>query len=208
MSNINLNQILSRDVLVSGTAAACFTGSRPKDLHGYDHDAYLPLVDFLTDLILDLNQQGVGRFISGGAQGFDQLAFWSVNRAKAASPDITNDVYVPFPFQAVRWRDEGLFGQKEYNLMLSKADRVRTLSDDPDPDDFRQAVQKLHARNHAMVDDSNLVVALLVTGYNDDWRHSKGGTAECVRYAMSRNKPVLALRYDLTTRTVKAGFLS
>lgn len=202
MSNINLNQILPRDVLVSGTAVACFTGARPKDLHGYEHDAYLPLVEFLTDLVLDLNEQGVGRFISGGAQGFDQLAFWSVNRAKNAAPELINDVYVPFPFQAVRWRDEGLFGQKEYQLMLRKADTVKTVSTDPDPDNFYEAVQKLHGRNHAMVADSDMVVALLVIGHNEDWRNAKGGTAECIRHARSRSKPVLGVYYDPKTRQV------
>lgn len=195
-SNINLNQVLPRNVLVSGTATVCFTGPRPKDLFGYSKDPYYPLVDFLTDLVLDLNQQGVGRFISGGAQGFDQLAFWSVNRAKTSASGITNDVYVPFPFQAVRWRDEGLFGQREYNLMLRLADTVKTLSADPDPDDFRQAVQKLHARNHAMVADSDLVVALLVEGHNTDWANAKGGTAECVRHARANNVPVLAIICD------------
>lgn len=194
-SNINLAALFPRADLVSGSLTACFTGCRPKDLFGYEKDPYWPLVEYLTDLILDLHQQGVGRFISGGAQGFDQLAFWSVNRARSAAPDIINNVYVPFPAQPSRWRPTGLFSQAEYNLMLRNADHVRILADDPDPNEFYQAVQRLHSRNHTMVADSDLVIALLVEGHNTDWQNTKGGTAECVRHARSQNVPVLAVVY-------------
>lgn len=208
MSDINLHQILLRAVLVSGTATACFTGCRPKALHSYEHDKYLCLVSMLIGLVLDLNQQGVGRFISGGAQGFDQLAFWSVNRAKVAAPDMLNDVYIPFPAQPCRWKEDGLFSRSEYQLMLRKANTVKTLSDDPDPNNFYQLVQKLHDRNHAMVDDSDMVIALLVVGYNDDWRSSKGGTAECIQYAVANHKPVLGVFYTPGTDTAQVRFVS
>lgn len=174
---------------------ACFTGCRPKDLFGYEKGPYWPLVKCLTDIVLDLHRQGVDRFISGGAQGFDQLAFWSVDRAKKNETGIINDVYVPFPAQPSRWKRTGLFSQTEYGLMLGKADHVRTLADDPDPAEFYQAVQRLHGRNHAMVADSDLVIALLVEGHNTNWQTAKGGTAECVRYARSQNVPVLAVVY-------------
>ena len=45
-----------------------------------------------------------------------------------------------------------------------------------------------------MVDSSNLVIAL----YPDDsWTTAKGGTAECMRYAKSKNKTIIQLKYKI-----------
>ena len=62
----------------------CFTGKRPKDLYGYNdtyeygrllRDVEAKLYEFYTKF-------NVRTFISGGAQGFDQVAFWAVERMK------------------------------------------------------------------------------------------------------------------------------
>ena len=66
----------------------CFTGRRPKDLFGYDKDKYYPIVDKLELILEDFYLQGFKKYISGGAQGFDQLSFWAVNRLKKKYPDI------------------------------------------------------------------------------------------------------------------------
>lgn len=184
---------------------ACFTGHRPKDLHGYVKEPYVPLVETVTELCADLHfAAGVDTFISGGAQGFDQLAFWAVNKLNEAST-ANNVVYVPFPSQPNVWRETGLFGRSEHALMLRKATRVKVVSDDPA--DKRGAVTALHARNHAMVDDSDFVVALLAPKAWDLMDPAKrdavkGGTAECVKYALERNKPVIAIRYDVDRAAV------
>lgn len=55
----------------------CFTGRRPKDLFGYyNYDAYKEIQDVLSPILeAHYTTNGVRNFISGGAQGFDQLAF-------------------------------------------------------------------------------------------------------------------------------------
>lgn len=178
----------------------CFTGPRPNQLHGYDEAArplYAQIVDFTRNVILKFAQDNPGtEFISGGAQGFDQLAFWAVEKAKRLHPELNigNILYIPFENQPSRWSPDGMFGRKEYMLMRRRANITRIVSPNPAPDDSRAAVKALHERNHAMVKDSDLVIALLA-GRSLDWENSSGGTAECVRYARAQNRPVFAIEY-------------
>lgn len=172
-----------------------FTGRRPKDLCGYNYDNYREFVDkFVIKLstIIDTNKENV--FVSGGAQGFDQIAFWSVHRLKRQHPEwnIKNVVYVPFKGQESRWAKTGDFSQSDYNKMLRFADEVRYLSDHLS--DYQDIVKALHNRNHAMIDDCDKLIALYPS---DDWRSSKGGTAEAMRYASSVKKNILQLRYTI-----------
>ena len=178
----------------------CYTGPRPNQLHGYDEAArplYAQIVDFTRNVILKFAQDNPGtEFISGGAQGFDQLAFWAVEKAKRLHPELNigNILYIPFENQPSRWSPDGMFGRKEYMLMRRRANITRIVSPNPAPDDSRAAVKALHERNHAMVKDSDLVIALLA-GRSLDWENSSGGTAECVRYARAQNRPVFAIEY-------------
>lgn len=174
---------------------ACFTGRRPKDLYGYEHDAYIPLVENLKHCVRLLHEQyGVRRFISGGAQGVDQLAFWAVNRLKCEGFPLSNIVYVPFKGQDSIWRDTGLFSKKEYALMLKMADDVVYLKDAISKNNKGAIVTALHERNHSMVDKSDIVVGVFP---DLSWRDSatKGGTAECLRYAHSQHKTIFQLNY-------------
>ena len=67
----------------SKTKTVCFTEHRPKGIiadRPYDESnrpVYQKIVDGLTVSIERLIEQGYTNFISGGAQGFDQLAFWA-----------------------------------------------------------------------------------------------------------------------------------
>ncbi len=170
----------------TNTKTACFTGHRPNKLFGYERDNYLQLVQILTDAVESLYTKGYTRFITGGAQGADQLAFWAINRAKKKYPDIQSLVYVPFRGQQRVWQMKTLFGQEEYYLMLSKADTVLFLEETPTAS--MNVVPFLYNRNHRMVDDSDLVIGIYHEG---DFREaSKGGTAECLRYADKNNKPI------------------
>ena len=80
----------------SKTKTVCFTEHRPKGIiadRPYDESnrpVYQKIVDGLTVSIERLIEQGYTNFISGGAQGFDQLAFWAVNIIKARRPEIQN----------------------------------------------------------------------------------------------------------------------
>ena len=187
-NEMNISQI--KEILKDGRTM-CFTGRRPKDLCGYSRDAYMPLVQFLTEILYRryYKELGVRCFISGGAQGFDQLAFWSVERMKSAykTHDVKNIVFA-VKGQSARWKDTGTFSKHEYELMLSKADAMCWVSGG--------SIQALLDRNHIMVDHSERLLAL----YPDDsWDTSKGGTAETLRYAQkaSHMKDICRIGYTL-----------
>lgn len=101
----------------------CFTGPRPKKLLGVhgSQSEYNKIIDviyqFCEKLYLTLNCKV---FISGGAQGFDQLAFKAVNNLKQKYPDIKNIVYIPFAGYDKQWNEYGLFTAKEFENELKK----------------------------------------------------------------------------------------
>lgn len=170
----------------------CFTGRRPKDLCGYDTTKYEPFVKWLTEYLdTEFYMKGVRNFISGGAQGFDQLSFWAVNNLKQRHSDIRNIVYVPFRGQDSRWLKTGSFSQTEYRQMLSAADEVKYLYE-VTTSDFRAVAKALTDRNHDMVNASDAVIALYPS---DDYMTSKGGTSECMRYACKHRKRIFQIKY-------------
>lgn len=176
----------------------CFTGRRPKDLAGFKYQSYSSFLDDLTTYLDSLYQKGVRNFISGGAQGFDQLAFWSVNRLQEKYDDINNVVYVPFPGQESVWstRSDDFFSQFKYREMLSKADNVRFISEQR-PFDRWSAAKLLDDRNKAMIDDADFVVALYPY---DDWKSiGKGGTCNAMRYAYNKRKIIYQIKFKLTS---------
>lgn len=176
--------------------SSCFTGRRPDSLYGYSsRKRYDGIVKTMTSVVMALvSVSGTRTFISGGAQGGDQLAFWSVEHAKRnlsdSNIDISNVVYVPFKGQESRWENSGLFGQDEYAKMLDMADKVTYLYGKR-PDSYWKTMQLLFGRNHAMVNDSGIVIALYPI--DDSVLSQKGGTVETMRYAFSMSKPVIVI---------------
>lgn len=144
------NNILTKD---ANRFTICFTGPRPKKLleeNGYNKSKYVDFVNSLENILKLICEKSVKplSFISGGAQGFDQLAFWSVYKLKQDNPnfDIKNIVYVPFRGQDKTWKEDGLFGQSEYRLMLSCADEIVYLSNNIKT--YGLIVKSLIGRNH------------------------------------------------------------
>lgn len=169
-----------------------FTGPRAKKLYGYEKVLYTPLVEKLKEKIkYYYNTYGTDTFVSGGAQGFDQIAFWAVNSCKREGMPLKNILCLPFPGQDTPWRDEGLFGKKEYNTMLRLADEVQYCTDKK-PNDKSSAVMSLFYRNHVIVDKSDIVFALF---HDDSWKmnNAGGGTGECIRYVSQSGKPFVQL---------------
>ena len=73
--------------------------------------------------------------------------------------------------------------------MLSRADSIHVMHET-----IPHSVPKvLMDRNHVMVDESDLVIALYA---QDDWQTASGGTAECMRYAQAHNKAILQIKYS------------
>lgn len=175
----------------------CFTGPRPKQLFGYDEVArgmYSKILSFVVETVKSLIDEGYDKFITGGAQGFDQVAFWSIAHIKRQGFNVENNLYLPFQGQDRIWNATGLFSQQEYNKMKRMADDIYYTTDGTITDKYKVVPALLH-RNHCMVNDSSLVIALLA-GRSKHWQDAKGGTAECVRYAVANEKKVLAITFD------------
>lgn len=172
--------------------AIAFTGRRPKDLCGYDKNAYTGFIDQLSSMLKYYYDQGYDKFNSGLAQGFDMLAFHAVDKLKQSGAKIQNVVYMPFKGQELRWAKYGTFSQDEYRRIIDRADDVKVLCNNADTSDYRAVTRLLDERNHAMVDDADLVLALYPDG---NWFRSKGGTANCMRYARTRHVPVHRIGY-------------
>lgn len=157
------------------------TGHRPSGLLGYSADGeYAVLRERLSRRIEDIANDGSVRVITGGAQGADQLAFWAAEDAKAAGTSIENVVYVPFDGQASRWHSDGMFGSDAYARMLAAADDVRIITPDIDTYDTAAVRAAMMARNRAIVDDSDMIIAITMNGIVP---HERSGTASTVRYA-------------------------
>lgn len=166
-----------------------FTGPRPKKLVGYITDNYRQFVDDMSAYICQLYDRGYRRFITGGAQGFDQLVFWAVHKAKVMHSDIQNVCYIPYKGYSNNWMKSGLFGQDEFALMLQLADEVHYICKE-------QSVSSFFKRNEAMCDDASACVAL----YPDDtWRTvTKGsGTASCMQYAAKTEMKMCRIQYAI-----------
>lgn len=174
----------------------CFTGHRPKDLWGYYQSAnahYDNLVNYLESTILPhLYEQGYRSFISGGAQGFDQLVFEAVHHFKQTHPDIENVIYAPCRNQDKQWFDGmNRFCRGYYNRLLTLADRVEYVTN------TEYTLTCMNARNEAMINDSNCVVALF-NGDITKARKSQSGTENTITMAVNQDAySIYQLFYNL-----------
>ena len=179
---------------MSNYVTCCFTGRRPKDLCGYKWGNYQEFMNTLINYLDTLYSQNVRRFISGGAQGFDQMAFWAVDALRKKHPDIENIVYVPFEGQEGRWMDgSDAFTRSEYYAMLKAATSVNVLIDKDHVNQYK-VPKYLLDRNIAMVNDSDFVIALYP---GDDWTTNTGGTSHCMRYAKGKGKSIHQITYTI-----------
>lgn len=180
----------------------CFTGRRPKDLCGYNWDNYKQFGHDLTEYLDTLYTfYGVRRFISGGAQGFDQIAFWAVFKLSKRHPDIENIVYVPFEGQENKWAENGPFSKSEYASLRKAATATKVLVENVYQ--TSEYAKCLLSRNEHMVDDSDAVVAL----YPDDsWETTtRGGTSYTMRYAYGTGKTILQIKYEISQNQLSFG---
>lgn len=188
-----------RNLFADRLVTMCFTGRRPKDLCGYDTAKYQRFVSDLAQMIYAefYSKLGIRRFISGGAQGFDQMAFWAIERMKTmyGLKDIQNVIFVPFEQQEIRWAEKGCFSQAEYWLMIKKADQIIVVCED-------NSIESLFIRNHEMCEYSKYCLGL----YPDDsWHTSKGGTSECLRYANDHCSEIFRLGYTIDNNGLHIG---
>lgn len=179
----------------------CFTGRRPKDLCGYDLQKYVHFHQQLLSFVHQLYQMGFRTFITGGAQGFDQMVFRAVYEMNKNYhyKDVRNKIYIPFAGQEDRWAEKGLFSKEEYQDLLTKAHEVHIISP-------QNSVKAMFLRNEAMVDDADLCIGL----YPDEhWRTaSHGGTASCMQYAEKQDVPVWRIAYETNPKLNITGVIN
>ena len=175
----------------------CFTGHRAKKLAGYNRDSYQKLFDTLYEFLyrlVEIYKDFDITFLTGGAQGFDQLAFWAVEKVKANGYAVKNVVVIPFKGQENPWQDTGLFSKADYNLMLKKADNYIILNDNA-----TDYTKKYTQRNHFMVDESVAVIGL--------FNNIEGGTGECVSYALEQKKQKQMTIYQIPYSIVNGSVI-
>jgi uncharacterized phage-like protein YoqJ len=161
--------------------AIAFTGHRPEKrnepekIGGYDinHPLRQAIIKAMTDAV----NRAVKKYgetheivaITGGALGIDQDA--ARIAYKLGIPFI---VAVPCQGQDSMWPAES---KKRYQKMLSLASEVVMVHDGP----YNKTC--MQDRNIWMVDNCDALIAV--------WNGTKGGTANCVRYARQVNKPTV-----------------
>lgn len=177
-----------------------FTGHRPNKLGtGYSitNERVQAYRDMLRNTLHGLIQhEGVRTFITGGAIGIDQIAFWTCEGLanEYGREHFQNILAVPFAKQHTAWKNDELVGW--YHKMKERADYVEYV-DELGLQDRRYysgsspyglgeySALKMQLRNQYMVDHSDIVVAV--------WDGSSGGTANCVKYAESVGKRIIRL---------------
>lgn len=197
-----LKDIISLNNLTPKTI--CFTGSRPNKLTGYDKAGYNDFVeqlDHIISQIIDICK--TENFITGGAQGFDQLAFWTIERIRKRMPHINNNLHIAFHDVDRKWKDTGLFSRTQFKQMRLAATSEIIIKEhlDAETAQYGEIAAALYERNHAMVNSSDLIIALYPS---TDWQiQHKSGTAECMRYAKKCKKPILQLMYTTDNNILK-----
>ena len=172
----------------------CFTGHRPKNIYSrlayseMRREDYQGIVLRIRKEVRSAYEEGFRNFLSGGAQGFDQLAFWAVHGLKKEYPDIRNRLVLPFEGQDSVWSREGLFSQAEYRQMKRHADSILICAKtDKSASSARKA---LLYRNQVMVALSSLVIGMTKDA---SWKEesSHGGTAHCLRLAKEGGRKIV-----------------
>jgi len=165
-----------------------FTGHRPDKLPmGYGDCNNTKSLCFLLwkQLEKELEQHEDVTLISGGAIGFDQLvitvsALLSCSSRIRRMPSLT--IAEPFPRFWNKWPKDV---QRRYlDTYQQLANDIVIVSPYLEPENapFYKIAEAMQLRNVWMVDHADEVWAF--------WNGSKGGTANCVKYAERINKPV------------------
>lgn len=185
----------------------CFTGHRPAGLipegapkrNAYQSGHYTVMQEQLKSLLKTCIQKlGITRFITGGAQGFDQLVAMTVQELKQEYPYIENVLYLPFHGQESKWASTGFFGQETYHHLLLQADKIIYCTNLTSQSEYYQIVQALQYRNECMIQDS--IYTMSLTSVTETAATGKGGTWNAIRFAHKINRQILDLKYDFNDK--------
>ena len=123
------------------------------------------------------NQHNHKEFISGMAIGADQLFAKAILKLQDVDPEVVLHTAIPFKGQESKWP---LQSQTEYNSILNKMRGSKNIVCD---DGY--ASWKMQKRNEWMVDRSEVVIALF------NRKKQKGGTHNCVSYALNKGRHLI-----------------
>lgn len=161
---------------MTAQTTACFTGHRALPLSHIE-----PLSERLKAQIVTLHrEQGVCRFLSGGAVGFDLLCAVTVVNLRYSYPDLRLGMILPCENHFQNWseRDRDLLLR-----LLNRADEVVYTGKEYDR-------ACMFVRNRYLVDHSRYCIA-----YH---RSARGGTAYTVDYAKKQGLQLYNLAQGLT----------
>jgi len=183
---ISINSIYDIDY----NKTLCFTGHRPKKLGGYDYrsEQNLKMLLKLRALICRyIEKKGVTTFVSGMALGID---IWSaqiiLSLKEKKYPHIKLVCAIPCKEQYKKWSESD---RDIWKNIVNRADFVHYVSEDP------YTAWCMNKRNEWMVDNSNFVLSV--------WDGSGGGTQNCAKYALKRQRNIL----NLHPKTLETNFV-
>lgn len=145
---------------MSKTLILGVTGHRPDKL-----PADRPRLVRFASAMIELHAPA--KVLTGMALGWDSIIAEACRRLR-----VPFDAYIPGLRQDLRWSPEDSL---QYHFLLNKAARVVRVTDGPCDD------AAFEARNRRLVDDCTRLAAF--------WNGTLGGTANCVRYAVSVRRP-------------------
>lgn len=120
-----------------------------------------------------LAERGFRNFYIGMALGFDTACYLALDRLRDTFPDIRRIACVPCPGQDRYFK---MSEKVRYRAMLEASDETHVVG-------ARYDSRAMMARNRFMVDRADAVYAFMERG--------RGGTANTVRYAHGKDKPVI-----------------
>ena len=149
------------------------TGHRPGSLSTEQRQYMQEGLEFIASGLV--GYYGAERFLTGLALGADTI--WAELALKYG---VEYDAYIPFEGQEDRWSKSD---KKKYRELRSSTSSEKVFGQQ-----FSNGLY--HARNDALIQDSDLLVAV--------WRPSvqKGGTFSTVQKSLKRNHPTLLLDMD------------
>ena len=154
-------------------SVVAITGHRPGSLNTEQRQYMKESLDFIASGLV--GYYSAERFLTGLALGADTI--WAELALKYC---IEYNAYIPFEGQEERWSKTD---KKRYRELRLSANSEKVFG--------QQFSNRLyHARNDALVRDSDLLVAV--------WRPSvqKGGTFSTVQKSLKKNHPTLLLDMD------------
>ncbi len=133
------------------------------------------MVSLLREAILTRINQGVTRFIAGGAIGFDALAAEQVIDIKKDYPDIKLVLYLPCKNHFAKWGQRDL---ERFDEIAKQADEVKYIYEG------KYIPGCMQMRNNAMVKDADCGIVYLA-------KRMGSGSAQTASYAKEKGIPFI-----------------